>query len=150
MVHHCTPSYEPNIESTPCVRSAELYLSIPQHKRDALVADPKTGFSTSTPSRACSPRPSLGFSASPHAAAGTGGHKPCSEPSTSQGREVELELAEEATLLAAQSHVTSKDFSRAVHVLRNCQSVKAQFLSIYCQFLVGTANIVCVQLTRET
>ncbi|KAI9569620.1 hypothetical protein HD554DRAFT_2089548 [Boletus coccyginus] len=121
--------------------SAELYLSIPQHKRDALVADSKTGFSTETPPRACSPRPSLAFAASPHVAAGStiasGGHKPCSEPSTSQEREAELELAEEATLLSAQSHVSSKDFSRAIHVLRNCRSVKGQFLSIYCQFLIS-------------
>ena len=139
MVHHYTPSYEPNIENTSCFRSAELYLSIPQHKRDALVAHPGTGFSTSTPARAYSPRPSLAFAASPAGAAGSI-CKISPEPPTSQERESELEQADEATLLAAQSYVTSKDFSRAVHVLRNCRSIKAQFLSIYCQFLVGPAN----------
>ncbi|KAF8554160.1 TPR-like protein [Imleria badia] len=121
--------------------SAELYLSILQHKRDALVADPGTGFSTSTPARAYSPRPSLAFPASPTLAAGStiasGAHKPSSEPPASQERAAELEQAEEASLLAAQSFVTSKDFSRAVHVLRSCRSDKAQFLSIYCQFLIS-------------
>lgn len=133
---------KPNIESTSCIRSAELYLSIPQHKRDALVSDSRTGFSTSTPARVYSPRPSLAFAASPAQATGStlafGGHKISSELPANQEREAELEQAEEATLLAAQSYVTSKDLSRAVHVLRNCRSVKAQFLSIYCQFLVGT------------
>lgn len=153
MVYRCTPSYEPNIESTSCIRSAELYLSIPQHKRDALVADSRTAFSTSTPARAYSPRPLPAFAASPAQAAGStfasGGHKTSSELSASQEREAELGQADEATLLAAQSYVTSKDLSRAVHVLRNCQSVKARFLSIYCQFLVGTANISCIKLTNN-
>ncbi|KAG9316570.1 hypothetical protein JVU11DRAFT_2623 [Chiua virens] len=120
--------------------SAELYLSVPQHKRDALVAEPGTGFSTSTPARARSPRPSLAFGASPTLGAASitsGRHQTSSEPSASQERETELQQAEEATLLAAQSYVTSKDFSRAVHVLRNCRSLKAQFLSIYCQFLIS-------------
>ncbi|KAN0091102.1 hypothetical protein V8E55_004668 [Tylopilus felleus] len=121
--------------------SAELYLSVPQHKRDALVANPRTGFSTSTPARAYSPLPSLAFATSPALAAGSTiapeSHNTSSEPSATQEREAELEQAEEAALLAAQSYFTSKDFSRAVHALRNCSSVKAQFLSIYCQFLIS-------------
>lgn len=144
MVHHCTPSYEPDIENTSYIRSAELYLSIPQHKRDALVDDPRSTFSTSTPARQRSPRPSFAFAASPALAVGStvisGGHKTSSEPSAGKEHDAALEQAEEAALLAAQSYVTSKDFSRAVHVLRNCRSVKAQFISIYCQFLVGSGS----------
>lgn len=145
MVHRYIPSSEPNIESTSeCIRSAELYLSIPQHKRDTLADDTRPGFSTSTPVRPRSPRPPFAFAASPAPAVASTvaseDHKSSSKPSAGKEREAELEQTEEAALLAAQSYVTSKDFSRAVHVLRNCQSVKGQFVYIYCQFLVGPAS----------
>lgn len=111
--------------------------------------DPGSGFATSTP-----PRTSFGFSASPAPAirstAATGDHKTSSEPSAGKDHEAELEQTEEAALFAARSYVTSKDFSRAVHVLRNCRSAKAQFLSIYCQFLVSSAGRVFGMLTIKT
>ncbi|KIJ61319.1 hypothetical protein HYDPIDRAFT_96711 [Hydnomerulius pinastri MD-312] len=124
--------------------SSELYLSIPQHKRDALVSDGVSTFSTSTPARSRSPRPSLSFVApSPAVVAGltipvtSGGYAVSSEQSVIQARDAELEQSEEASLLAAQSFVASKEFGRAVHTLRACQSLKARFLSTYCQFLVS-------------
>ncbi|KAF8844349.1 TPR-like protein [Paxillus ammoniavirescens] len=123
--------------------SSELYLSIPQHKRDAL-SDPGLAFSASTPARSREPRPSLPFvSASPAVTAGldipgiSEGYLTSSEQCAGQTREVELERSEEAFLLAAQSFVASKEFGRALHVLRNCQSLNARFLSIYCQFLIS-------------
>ncbi|KAF9227395.1 TPR-like protein [Gyrodon lividus] len=124
--------------------SSELYLSIPQHKRDALVSDPRSTFLTSTPSRSHSPRPSLSFVvASPTVAVGLAipgisrDYATSPEQFASQARETELEQSEEASLLAAQSFVASKEFGRALHVLGNCQNLKARFLSTYCQFLIS-------------
>ncbi|KAI6033089.1 hypothetical protein F5J12DRAFT_902772 [Pisolithus orientalis] len=128
--------------------SSELYLSIPQHKRGALCEHPTT-FSTSTPARSRSPQPSLSFVVdSP--AVGTGLSIPLkaphyvpistSERSACQSQEVDLEQADEAALLTAQAFFSSKEFSRVVHVLQGCKSPKAQFLSVYCQFLIGERN----------
>ncbi|KAF9241549.1 hypothetical protein BU15DRAFT_44778 [Melanogaster broomeanus] len=124
--------------------SSELYLAIPQHRRDALVSDAGYTFSTSTPARSRSPRSSLSFvPASPAGTAGltiagtSGDYIIPPEQSASQAREAELDQSEEASLLAAQSFVASKEFGRAVHVLRSLQSLKARFLSIYCLFLIS-------------
>jgi anaphase-promoting complex subunit 8 len=141
--YDCTWPFKCQIETSSSSRSSELYLSIPQHKRDAL-SDPRLAFLASTPARSRSPRPSLSFvSASPAVTAGldipgiSEGYLTSSEQSAGQAREAELERSEEAFLLAAQSFVASKEFGRALHVLRNCQSLNARFLSIYCQFLVS-------------
>ena len=123
------------------LRSSELYLSIPRYKREA-ISEP--AFSTSTPARSRSPRPPLSFAAaSPVVSIGPpvqGDTARCvldvAEITTNQLPAVDLEQSEEASILAAQSFFVSKEFRRAVHALRECKSFKAQFLSVYCQFLV--------------
>ncbi|KAH7927147.1 TPR-like protein [Leucogyrophana mollusca] len=126
--------------------SSELLLSIPPSRREALLSDPASTFSTSTPARSRSPRPSISF-ADPSPAPGGG----LSVPSTPAGQprvppidsnppdlriqEIEWESRDEASLSVAQAYVASKEFSRAVHTLRDCKSAKARFLSIYSQYL---------------
>ncbi|KAH7888745.1 hypothetical protein F5I97DRAFT_1855159 [Phlebopus sp. FC_14] len=125
--------------------SSELYLSIPQHKRDALVPDAVSTFATSTPARSRSPRPSLSFVApSPAVTEGPpipglsgGATMPRSDQHGLHARELELEKSEEAFLLSAKAFISSKEFGRVVHTLRSCKSLKAQFLSTYCQFLIS-------------
>lgn len=125
--------------------SSELYLSIPQHKRDALCEHPNT-FSTSTPARSRSPQPSLSFVVD-SLAVSTGlsiplearhyAPLPTSERSACRSQETDPDQVDEAAFLAAQAFYTSKEYSRVVHVLQGCRSPKAQFLSLYCQFLIS-------------
>ncbi|KAH7909322.1 hypothetical protein BJ138DRAFT_1127757 [Hygrophoropsis aurantiaca] len=125
--------------------SSELLLSIPLSKREALLSDPGSTFSTSTPARSRSRHSPISFAVSfpapndgPLALAEQSHSPPLDIESTATGtrvREVESENHDEASLTVAQAYVASKEFSRAVHTLRGYKSAKARFLSIYCQFL---------------
>jgi hypothetical protein len=48
----------------------------------------------------------------------------------------ELELREAHMLTCARTYFNAHEFQRAVHLLRECVSPKARFISVYCQFLV--------------
>jgi anaphase-promoting complex subunit 8 len=50
--------------------------------------------------------------------------------------EVNREARDEDTLATARACVEAREFLRAVHILRECASSKALFLSIYSQFMV--------------
>ena len=50
--------------------------------------------------------------------------------------EHELEAQEEDAILAGRSCFEAREFYRANALLKQCKSAKAQFLRIYCQFLV--------------
>ncbi|KAI6002699.1 hypothetical protein EDD15DRAFT_2385326 [Pisolithus albus] len=114
-------------------------------KRDASCEHPNS-FSTSTPARSRSPQPSLSFVVdSPAVSTGLPipiearnyAPLPTSERSAYRSRETDPDQADAAAFLAAQAFYTSKEFSRVVHVLQGCRSPKAQFLSLYCQFLIS-------------
>jgi anaphase-promoting complex subunit 8 len=56
--------------------------------------------------------------------------------------EIEREARDEDTLATARACVEAREFLRAVHILRECKSSKARFLTIYSQFMVG--QICCI------
>lgn len=47
-----------------------------------------------------------------------------------------LESRDDDEMLLAQKYMEARQYTRAVHVLRNCVSAKAVFISAYCRFLV--------------
>jgi anaphase-promoting complex subunit 8 len=121
------------------IRSSELLISIPVSKREH--SAPLSSFSTSTPARSHSPRPSLSFAnpspapALHHKDPSTAQEHPELEPSRPQ--EYEEETRDADLLATARACFQAREFSRAVHLLRNCKSSKAQFLSLYNQFIVN-------------
>lgn len=51
-----------------------------------------------------------------------------------------MELEEQDLFAAAHKSFEFRQFDRAVHLLRECTSRKARFLSIYSRFIVGSEN----------
>ncbi|KNZ72808.1 Anaphase-promoting complex subunit 8 [Termitomyces sp. J132] len=133
-------------------RAAELHLSIPANKRKLVNLSSSfiPAFSTSTPARARSPPPSTPFTGgspgSPQKLTQNPRHSnPARHPDAPllndqppdvRAMESELEAQEEDILVTARACVHAKEFKRAIHVLRDCRSSKAHFLSIYSQFIV--------------
>jgi anaphase-promoting complex subunit 8 len=52
-------------------------------------------------------------------------------------QELEWEVQDEDVLATARACVGTREFLRAVHLLRERKSAKARFLSLYSQFLVS-------------
>lgn len=121
------------------IRSSELLLSIPLAKRNPAHV---STFSTSTPARSRSPRPSLSFVNTPPAPLAIpvtpSPHLPQAqfEPEDVRRQELEWEAQDEDVLAAARACVGAREFLRAVHLLHERKSAKAQFLSLYSQFMV--------------
>ncbi|KZP34616.1 TPR-like protein [Athelia psychrophila] len=128
--------------------SSELLLSIPLTKRGQVSSAHEHTFSTSTPARSRSPRPSLSFvdpspaptplravpvTPSPHPAV-TDLHV---ESQAELGREAELEARDTDSLAVARACIGAREFLRAVHILKDRQSAKARFVSLYGQFLAS-------------
>ncbi|KAJ7218008.1 hypothetical protein GGX14DRAFT_439216 [Mycena pura] len=61
------------------------------------------------------------------------------QPDNVLALELEIEMQEEDLLFSSRSFLESRDPMRAIHVLRHCRSAKAQFLSLYSQF-IATEN----------
>ncbi|KAF8210340.1 hypothetical protein K438DRAFT_1710994 [Mycena galopus ATCC 62051] len=57
------------------------------------------------------------------------------QPEDVRARELEFESEEEELLFSARTFLESRDPMRAIHVLNSCRSAKAQFLSLYSQFI---------------
>ncbi|KAF7376203.1 Anaphase-promoting complex subunit 8 [Mycena sanguinolenta] len=57
------------------------------------------------------------------------------QPEDVRTLELEFETEEEDLLFSARTFIESRDPMRAIHVLHSCRSAKAQFLSLYCQFI---------------
>lgn len=51
--------------------------------------------------------------------------------------ELDLEYQEEDVLATARACIEAREFLRATHLLRECRSSKARFLSVYSQFIVS-------------
>ncbi|KAG1808266.1 uncharacterized protein BJ212DRAFT_1384423 [Suillus subaureus] len=125
--------------------SSELYYAIPSNKRDALISEGFATFSTSTPARSRSPRPSLSF-ADPSPASSAAlcipvtpenqVHLPSHFPDA-RAQETELEAQDEAALFAARAFMTAKEFTRVEFTVKNCKSAKAQFIYVYGCFLAA-------------
>jgi anaphase-promoting complex subunit 8 len=52
-------------------------------------------------------------------------------------REAHLEALDEDHLTSARALIDAKEFTRAVHWLRECKSAKALFLTLYSQYMVS-------------
>lgn len=129
-------------------RSSELLLSIPFSKRGHVPVTNEHTFSTSTPARSRSPRPSLSF-ADPSPAPQLSRIAPVTpllhtgvpdsrlESAAEYIRETELEARDADALATARACIGAREFLRAVHILKERQSAKARFVSMYSQFLVG-------------
>ncbi|KAG0707330.1 hypothetical protein DFH29DRAFT_896893 [Suillus ampliporus] len=125
--------------------SSELYYAIPSNKRDTLISDAFATFSTSTPARSRSPRPSLSFvdpSPVPTAALcipvtpGNQTHL-LPPPPDVRAQETEWETQDEAALFVAQAFMAAKEFTRVEVTLKNCKSAKARFIYVYSCFLAA-------------
>ena len=57
-------------------------------------------------------------------------------PDDVRAREHEMETQEDDLIASARACMESREFLRAVHVLHECKSSKARFLSLYNQFMV--------------
>jgi anaphase-promoting complex subunit 8 len=136
-------------------RASELLLALPFSKRGDLAGSvPVLDFSTSTPAKSKSHEISLSFSNAPsplpaqaarqnstHSGApiaSIGAHAP-----TPRRRDNDLHVAEkelerrDADMLnAARSFIESKEFARAIHVLKDARSGKANFIRVYSKFMV--------------
>ncbi|KAF9465070.1 hypothetical protein BDZ94DRAFT_1255234 [Collybia nuda] len=133
--------------------ASELHLSVPMLKRRNLhtSSPPASAFSTSTPARARSPLPSVPFvDESPvptqlltqSSIPITPARHPHAPPLLSladdvRAMEMDLEYQEEDILITARACIDSREFMRAIHLLKECRSSKAQFLSIYSQFIAS-------------
>ncbi|KAG6820746.1 hypothetical protein H0H93_012392 [Arthromyces matolae] len=58
-------------------------------------------------------------------------------PPETKAVESDLETQEDDLLVTARACVNAKEFKRAIHMLRDCKSSKARFLSIYSQFIAS-------------
>ncbi|KAJ7287200.1 hypothetical protein C8J57DRAFT_1167219 [Mycena rebaudengoi] len=64
------------------------------------------------------------------------GAPPPSPPPASPARTPEHD-SEEDVFVCARKSVNEKQYTRAVHLLRECQSAKARFLSTYCRYIMS-------------
>lgn len=51
---------------------------------------------------------------------------------------MELESQESDRIATGQAMMNAKEYTRAVHWLKGCQSAKAVYIRVYCDFLVRT------------
>jgi anaphase-promoting complex subunit 8 len=129
------------------IRTSELLLALPLAKRrEANDSDSQhaLNFSTSTPARAKSLGPATSFPSAPSLVP-TQATTPDSGPGIdSRGQpadvsalENELEDQDSDKLSAARAFIDSREFSRAIHVLRDGRSAKARFIRVYSKFMVS-------------
>ncbi|KAJ3729117.1 anaphase promoting complex subunit 8 [Lentinula guzmanii] len=115
--------------------SSELLLSIPASKRQPQqYAKRQTTFSTSTPARSRSPRPSLSF-VGQSSVPTRHPHAPSLAP-FDYGSD-ELNAEEEDSLATARICFEAKEYSRVSAFLVGCVGSAARFLSLYSRFLLS-------------
>ncbi|PFH51528.1 hypothetical protein AMATHDRAFT_58979 [Amanita thiersii Skay4041] len=59
------------------------------------------------------------------------------QPEDDRAFELEKEMQEEDVLIAARACMDSKEFARAIYLLRDCKSTKARFLCTYSHFIAS-------------
>ncbi|KAJ7287468.1 hypothetical protein C8J57DRAFT_1283989 [Mycena rebaudengoi] len=110
--------------------SSELLLSIPPAKRNAAQSSPvASSAEQSLVATQISAVPSIP-ARHPHAPL------PHIEPEHVRALERELELQEEDLLFSSRTLFEAGELLRAMHVLSECKSSKAEFLRLYSQFIV--------------
>ncbi|KAL4246021.1 hypothetical protein ABKN59_008839 [Abortiporus biennis] len=124
--------------------ASELLLSVSPKNRQQTTIQP-LAFQTSTPARSRSPRPSLlfvndtpGLSPEftdplrhPHAPG------PQIQPHEERVRELQLEAQDADYIATAKPLMDAREYTRAAHWLRDCQSSKAKFLRVYSLYLAS-------------
>ena len=131
------------------LRCSELLLSIPTNVKKPVLVDPSSAFSTSTPARSQSPKHSKKFAdqspvptqvlTQPTISSTPGASlypRQFMAPEDSRDLEHAFEAQEEDVILTGRSYFEAREFYRVNVLLKECQSAKARFLRIYCQFLV--------------
>lgn len=63
-----------------------------------------------------------------------------------RAREEHLEALDEDSIACAKSLIDAKEYTRAVHWLRECKSSKAMFMNLYSQYMVSS----CTAPTPQT
>ncbi len=128
-------------------RASELLLSVSPSKRRSINA---SSFHTSTPARPRSPHHPSSFAVDASAPVLTDAQPSTSvfpprhehapqiqqQPPEVRAREIQLEALDEDNITTARALMDAKEFTRAVHWVKDCRSAKAIFLSVYSQYLV--------------
>lgn len=133
-------------------RASELLLSIPAAKRTPAVyndthahtAFPAPAHTPQSPNTPAAPTPST--SAAPSVVP-RHEHAPAlrSPSPETRAREQHLEAIDADAITIGKALMDSKEYSRAVHWLKECQSAKATFLRVYSMFLVSHPSDVLFQ-----
>lgn len=124
-------------------------LSTPQSKRRPTRA--LSTFSTSTPARSQSPQMIPAFESQSLVATqllsqpcvpvtpalSAHGYPPNPTWEDMRPTESVLEMEEDDALQAARGCFETRDFVHVIHILKDCKSSKAQFLNVYCKFIVS-------------
>lgn len=129
----CIPKTRPAHLNSKRNRSSELLLSVPFAKRHPPPSSPGAS-SSSQNEQSLIPTQILDVPPAPTRHP----HAPLLQTQPEEVRVLELEFeAQEADLLfSARTFIETRDPMRAIHVLHQCRSAKAQFLSLYSQFIV--------------
>ncbi|KXN92467.1 Anaphase-promoting complex subunit 8 [Leucoagaricus sp. SymC.cos] len=135
--------------------ASELMLALPRVKRKNMAgvdSQPALNFSTSTPARAKSLGPISSFpdAASPMSTQAGGQEqspggkfhhaydpRPHGQPADVRALENELEEQDADLLSAARAFIDSREFSRAIHILKDGRSAKARFIRVYSKFMAS-------------
>lgn len=123
-------------------RASELLLSIPAAKRTPAVYNDThahTAIPAPTPQSPNTPAaPIHSTSASPSVVPRHEHAPPLRPPSPeTRARELQLEATDADSITIGKALMDSKEYSRAVHWLKECNSSKATFLRVYSMFLVS-------------
>lgn len=112
-------------------RSSELLLSMPFSKRHPAPSSPlsSTNDQSLVPTQVSDVAPTT--ARHPHAPALQ------TQPEDERALDLEFETQEDDLLFSARTFIESREPMRAIHVLRQCRSSKAHFLSLYSQFIVS-------------
>jgi anaphase-promoting complex subunit 8 len=116
-------------------RSSELLLSIPFAKRHPPTPSPITA---SSESQSQSLVPTQISDVAPSAARHPHAPPLQTRPEELSALELEFEAHEADLLFSARTFMETREPMRAIHVLRQCRSSKAHFLSLYSQFIVSS------------
>ncbi|KAF5354621.1 hypothetical protein D9756_005339 [Leucocoprinus leucothites] len=134
--------------------ASELVLALPLSKRKDTKDSDSQGafnFSTSTPARAGSLGPTTSFSEvpspmptqvmvqepGPRTTHPAFTHRSYGQPADVRALENEFEKQDADMLSAARAFIDSREFSRAIHVLKDGRSAKARFIRVYSKFMAG-------------
>ena len=129
-------------------RASELLLSIPVSKRNTLSTLATTSTAIPGPPGPAHPftsqTPMVGVQTTTEAAPASiyplkHPHAPSLAPQSPDevARQAQLEALDEDYIASAKSLIDAKEYTRAVHWLRECKSSKALFLSVYSQYMVS-------------